>query len=145
MSILLFTFQGNMEAALSTFDCSDGFLRKSPTVKCDVSDPMYVRMLAVSGLGIIVYTVVLPVGVMLTLMSRWARDVFTHDNLAYSHLVGFLTSVYRKEHKLWELVSCLRKVVLISIPMLISKQPIVQSLAVFITMLIYTFCILYFN
>jgi hypothetical protein len=104
---------------------------------------MYVRMLAVSGLGIIVYTVVLPVGVMLTLMSRWARDVFTHDNLSYNHLVGFLTSVYRKEHRMWELVSSLRKVVLISIPTLISKQPIVQSLSVFIAMFIYTFFILY--
>ncbi len=145
MSIFFFTFQGNMEAALSTFDCSDGFLRKSPTVKCDVSDSMYVRMLAVSGIGIIVYTVVLPVGVMLTIRSRWARDVFIHDNLAYNHLVGFLTSVYRKEHRLWELVSCLRKVVLISIPMLVSKQPIVQSFAIFITMLMYTFCILYFK
>jgi hypothetical protein len=145
MSILLFTFQGNMEAALSTFDCSEGFLRKSPTVKCDVSDPMYARMLAVSWLGIIVYTVILPVGVMLTLRSRWARDVYTHDNVAYSQLVGFLTSVYRKEHRLWELVSCLRKVALISIPTLISKQPIAQSLGVFILMLIYTFFIIYFK
>jgi hypothetical protein len=38
MSVLLFAFQGSMEAALSAFDCSDGFLRKSPMVKCD---PMY--------------------------------------------------------------------------------------------------------
>jgi hypothetical protein len=145
MSILLFTFQGNMEAALSTFDCSEGLLRKSPTVKCDVSDPMYVRMLTISWFGIIVYTVILPVGVMLTLRSRWAQDVFTHDNVAYNQLVGFLTSVYRKEHRLWELVSCLRKVILISIPALISKQPIVQSLSVFMVMLIYTFLILYFK
>jgi hypothetical protein len=145
MSILLFTFQGNMEAALSTFDCTEGFLRKSPTVNCDVSDPMYVRMLAVSWLGIIMYTAVLPVAVMMTLRSRWARNVFTHDNLAYNQLVGFLTSVYCKEHKLWEIVSCLRKVVLISIPLLISKQPIVQSLSVFIAMFIYTFFILYFK
>ena len=143
MSIFLFTFQGNMEAALSIFDCSEGFLRKSPTVMCDASDPMYARMLAVSWLGIIVYTVVLPVGVMLTLRSRWARDVFTHDNVAYNQLVGFLTSVYCQEHSLWELVSCVRKVTLISISTLISKQPIVQSLAVFIVMLIYTFFVVY--
>ena len=145
MSIFVFTFQGNMEAALSTFDCSDGFLRKSPTVKCDTNDSMYVRMLAVSVLGIIVYVVALPVAVMLVLRSRWARDVFTHDNPSYNQLVGFLTSVYCKEHKLWELVSCLRKVVLICIPTLISKHPIVQSLAVFITMLIYTFAVFYFK
>jgi hypothetical protein len=145
MSILLFTFQGNMEAALSTFDCSDGVLRKSPTVNCDVSDPMYVRMLSISWLGIIMYTVVMPVGVMLTLMSRWAREVFTHDNISYNQLVGFLTSIYRKEHRLWELVSCLRKVALISIPTLVSKQPIIQSLAVFIVMLMYTFVVIYFK
>jgi hypothetical protein len=82
---------------------------------------------------------------MLTLRSRWAQDVFTHDNVAYTQLVGFLTSVYRKEHRLWEIVSCLRKVVLISIPTLISKQPIVQSLSVFIAMFIYTFFTLYFK
>jgi hypothetical protein len=132
-----------MEAALSTFDCSDGFLRKSPEVQCSTSDPMYVRMLAVSGIGIAMYTLALPIGVMLTLKSRWCRDVFTHDNLAYNQLVGFLTSSYSKDHNLWELVSCLRKVNLIAIPMFISKQPIVQSLAVFITMLIYLFFVLY--
>ena len=41
MSIFVFTFQGSLEAALSTFDCSDGMLRKAPTVRCDVSDPLY--------------------------------------------------------------------------------------------------------
>jgi putative peptidoglycan lipid II flippase len=65
MSIFVFTFQGNMEAALSTFDCSDGFLRKTPTFQCDVSDRMYVRMLMIAVFGIIIYSVVLPVGVML--------------------------------------------------------------------------------
>jgi len=73
MSIFVFTFQGNMEAALSTFDCSDGFLRKTPTVQCDVSDRMYVRMLMIAVFGIIIYSVILPVGVMLVLRSRWSR------------------------------------------------------------------------
>jgi len=77
------------------------------------------------------------------LRSRWSRDTFTHDNLAHTHLVGFLTSVYRKEYHLWQLASCLLKLILISIPMFMSKNPIVQSLAVFITMLMYTFFILH--
>jgi hypothetical protein len=45
MSIFVFTFQGSMEAALSTFDCSNGMLRKAPTVRCDVSDPLYAALL----------------------------------------------------------------------------------------------------
>ena len=132
-----------MEVALSTFDCSNGFLRKSPTVKCDVSDRMYVRMQVISAFGIIIYSAILPAGVVMVLKSRWSRDAFTHDNLAYNQLVGFLTSLYSKEYSLWELVSCLRKVVLVCIPLLISKNVIVQSLAVFVTMMIYTFSVLY--
>jgi hypothetical protein len=98
-------------------------------------------MLAISRLGIIVYTAALPAGVVQTLTSRWARDVFTHDNLSYNHLVGF--PVYRKEHRMWEIVSSMRKVVLISVPALVSKQPTVQSLSVFIVMFIYTFFVLH--
>jgi hypothetical protein len=97
----------------------------------------------ISVFGIIIYSVILPIGVFLVLRSRWSRDVFTHDNLAHTHLVGFLTSVYRKEYHLWQLASCLLKLILISIPMFMSKNPIVQSLAVFITMLMYTFFILH--
>jgi len=56
MSIFVFTFQGNMEAALSTFDCKDGFLRNTPTVMCDTNDPMFVHMVVISAFGIIIYS-----------------------------------------------------------------------------------------
>ena len=143
MSIFIFTFQGSMEAALSTFDCSDGVLRKVPTVRCDLSDSLYSRLLAISIIGIIIYCVVLPCCVALVLRSRWCRDVFIHENVAYNQLVGFLTSLYNKHFQLWELVICVTKIVLISIPMFVSKNPVVQSLATFIFMLIYLFFVMY--
>jgi hypothetical protein len=142
-SIFIFTFQGSMEAALSTFDCSDGVLRKAPTVRCDVGDRLYARLLAISIIGIIIYCIVLPSCVALVLRSRWCRDVFIHENVAYHQLVGFLTSLYNKHFRLWELVICVTKVVLISIPMFVSKNPVVQSLSTFIFMLIYLFFVMY--
>jgi len=143
MSIFFFTFQGNMEAALSSFDCNDGFLRNNPAVKCNFDDSTYVRMLVISASGILIYCIVLPVCVILVLRSRWSREVFLHDNAAYSLLVGFLTSLYQKDYRLWELVSCCLKIVLITIPMLITKNPIVQGLAVFVAMLLYMSVVLY--
>jgi len=143
MSIFIFTFQGSMEAALSTFDCSDGMLRKVPTVKCDVNDSLYRRLLAISLVGIIIYCAVLPSSVALVLKSRWLRDAFIHENMAYNQLVGFLTSLYSKRYQLWELVVCVNKIVLISIPMFMSKNKVVQSLATFLYMLVYMFFVVY--
>jgi hypothetical protein len=143
LSIFVFTFQGSMEAALSTFDCSEGMLRKVPTVRCDVSDRLYVRLVVISIFGIMIYCVALPSCVALVLRSRWSRDAFIHDNMAYSQLVGFLTSLYNKNFYLWELVVCVNKVILISIPMFVSRNTVVQSLSTFNFMLIYMFFVVY--
>jgi hypothetical protein len=143
MSIFIFTFQGSMEAALSTFDCSEGLLRKAPSIGCDFGDRLYVRLVVISVIGIILYCVVLPGCLALVLRSRWSREAFIHENAGYNQLVGFLTSVYCKKFHLWELIICVNKVVLISIPMFISKNRVVQSLSTFIFMLIYMFFVVY--
>jgi hypothetical protein len=142
-SIFVFTFQGNTETALSTFDCPEGFLRKSPTIKCSVSDAMYLRVLIISLFGLILYCLVLPLGVVLALNSRWSRDVFMHNNVAYNHLFGFLTAIYRKDCKFWELAGCIRKACLVAIPILLTKQTIEQIISVSMTMLVYTFFVMY--
>jgi hypothetical protein len=143
MSVFIFTFQGSMEAAISTFDCSDGMLRKSPTVRCDMNDTLYSRLVAISVVGIITYCVALPCSVVVVLRSRWSRDTFIHDNMAFNQLVGFLTSIYDKKYTLWELVICVNKVILILIPTFVSRHKVVQSLSMFVFMLIYMFFVLY--
>ncbi len=143
MSIFIFTFQGSMEAALSTFDCSDDLLRKVPSIRCNFGDRLYVRLVVISVIGIILYCIVLPGCVALVLRSRWSRDAFIHENAAYNQLVGFLTSLYGKQFHLWELIVCVNKVVLISIPMFVTKNQVVQSLSTFIFILIYMFFVVY--
>jgi hypothetical protein len=135
LSIFIFTFQGSMESAVSTFDCSsvDGvqFLRSNPTVQCSLDDGMYFSMVITTIIGIIVYCVLLPAVTVVALKSRWCRGVRLHDNLAYIHIFGFLTSMYTKACVLWELVACLRKVAFVAIPILISSNTLLQSIAMF--------------
>jgi len=146
LSIFIFTFQGSIEAALSTFDCKDVngllFLRSNPKVRCTLEDGMYVRMIATTVAGMVIYCILLPVVTIITLRSRWCRDVYIHDSMAYSQIFGFLTSLYTKACSLWELVACARKVVFVAIPILISKESLVQSVSMFLWLIFYTFVII---
>lgn len=143
LSIFIFTFQGSMETALPTFDCTsvDGvlFLRSDPKVRCRFDDSAYSGMVAIAIIGILMYCLLLPAITVVTLRSRWCREVYMHDNVAYNHMFGFLTSLYTKDCVLWELVACLRKVAFVAIPVLVSKDTLVQSVSMFSCLLISCF------
>ncbi len=145
LSLFVFTFQGSVEAALSTFDCKEVngmlFLRSNPKVICSVEDDGYVRMIAIAIVGMTIYCGVLPLAAIIALRSRWCREVYIHDNMAYTQIFGFLTSLYTKACSLWELVACARKVIFVAIPILISKESLVQSLSMFLWLILYTFAI----
>jgi hypothetical protein len=145
LSLFVFTFQGSVEAALSTFDCKEVngmlFLRSNPKVICSVEDDGYVRMIAIAIVGMTIYCGVLPLAAIIALRSRWCREVYIHDNMAYAQIFGFLTSLYTKAYSLWELVACARKFVFVAIPILISKESLVQSLSMFLWLILYTFAI----
>jgi hypothetical protein len=134
LSIFIFTFQGSMESALSTFDCtsvdSELFLRSDPKVKCSLDDGMYSQMLTTSIIGLALYCLLLPAITIITLRSSWCREVYVHDSMAYDHMFGFLTSLYSKQCVLWELVACFRKVAFVVIPVLIDDT-LVQSVSMF--------------
>ena len=93
LSIFIFAFQGSIEAAQSTFDCTDVngmlFLRRNPKVRCAVQDALYVRMIATTVAGMISSCILLPVVSIITLRSRWCREVYIHDSMAYSQIFGF--------------------------------------------------------
>jgi hypothetical protein len=145
LSIFIFTFQGSIEAALSSFDCKDVngllFLRSNPKVRCTPEDTMYARMIAITIAGLAIYCIMLPVLTIITLRSSWCREVYIHDSMAYSQIFGFLTSLYTKACSLWELVACARKVVFVAIPILISKKSLIQSVSMFLWLIFYTFMI----
>lgn len=145
LSIFVFTFQGSIEAALSTFDCKEvngvPYLRSNPNVQCDFSNAMYPNMIAITAVGVGIYCVFLPLIALLTLRSRWCREMYMHDNMAYNHIFGFLTSLYTKACSYWELAACAKKLVFVAIPVLISKDPLVQSVAMFLWLIIYMFVI----
>ena len=103
---------------------------------------MYVRMISSTVAGMVIYCILLPVVTIITLRSRWCRDVYIHDSMAYSQIFGFLTSLYTKACSLWELVACARKVVFVAIPILISKESLVQSVSMFLWLIFYTFVII---
>ncbi len=145
MSIFVFTFQGSIEAALSTFDCKNVkdvlFLRSNPKVRCSSEDDMYFRMMATTITGMVIYCVLIPVTTIITLRSQWCRHAFLHDNMAYKQMFGFLTSLYSQRCVLWELVACARKVLLVVIPVIVSREPLVQSVSIFMWLILYTFVI----
>jgi hypothetical protein len=146
LSIFIFTFQGSVETALSTFDCKDvnglSFLRFNPKVQCSYDDDLYPRMLAITVVGLLIYCLLLPCSTMVLLRSSWCRDVYLHDRMAYSQIFGFLNSMYCKSCKLWELVACVRKVAYVVIPILASRQTLAQSVSIFMFLTCYTFSIL---
>jgi hypothetical protein len=146
LSIFIFTFQGSIESALSTFDCKTEndvrFLRSNPKFKCSFDDDVYSRMVTTTIIGVVMYCVLLPAITIVTLRSRWCREVYVHDSVAYGQMFGFLTSMYSKACALWELVVCVRKVAFVAIPVLVSTQPLVQSVSIFLCLIIYTFCVL---
>jgi hypothetical protein len=146
LSIFVFTFQSSIESAVSSFDCKvqgdAQFLRSNPKVRCSWNDEMYSRMVPTTIAGLIVYCVLLPAVAIITLRSRWCREVYVHDSVAYGHLFGFLTSMYSKACVLWELVACVRKVFFVVIPVLVSSEALVQSVSTFACLIIYTFSVL---
>ena len=146
LSIFVFTFQGSIESALSTFNCKKEkdvlFLRSNPKVKCSFDDSMYSSMVTTTIIGLVMYCVLLPAVTMITLRSRWCREVYVHDSVAYGQMFGFLTSMYSKACVLWELVACVRKVAFVAIPVLVSTETLVQSVAMFVCLIVYTFFVL---
>jgi hypothetical protein len=146
LSIFVFTFQGSIESALSTFDCKKQndvlFLRSHPKVKCSLDDDMYYSMIVTTFIGVVMYCVLLPAVTIITLRSNWCREVYMHDSVAYGQLFGFLTSMYSKACVLWELVACARKVAFVAIPVFVSTESLVQSVSIFVCLLVYTFFVL---
>jgi hypothetical protein len=146
LSIFIFTFQSSIESALSTFDCKIQndvrFLRSNPKFKCSFDDDIYFRMVTTTIIGLSMYCVLLPAVTVITLRSRWCREVYVHDSVAYGQMFGFLTSMYSKACAMWELVACLRKVAFVAIPVLVSAEALVQSVSIFSCLIIYTFFVL---
>jgi hypothetical protein len=146
LSIFVFTFQGSIESALSTFNCKKEkdvlFLRSNPKVKCSFDDSMYSSMVTTTIIGLVMYCVLLPAVTMITLRSRWCREVYVHDSVAYGQMFGFLTSMYSKACALWELIVCVRKVAFVAIPILVSAEALVQSVSIFLCLIVYTFLVL---
>jgi hypothetical protein len=146
LSIFVFTFQSSVESALSTFDCKTQndvrFLRSNPKFKCSLDDDVYSKMVTTTVIGVVMYCVLLPAVTIITLRSRWCREVYVHDSVAYGQMFGFLTSMYSKACVLWELVACVRKVAFVAIPVLVSTETLVQSVSTFSCLIVYTFFVL---
>jgi hypothetical protein len=145
-SIFIFTFQGIVETMLSTWDCkvieNRKFLRYRPDIECSISNSdIYANMVAISSVGLVVYTFVVPICVVVVVRSRWAREIYSYNFVAYDQLFGFITSQYTAAFVSWEAVNCLRKLLLIAIPMVIATSPITQSLSNIALFLLYAMVI----
>jgi hypothetical protein len=143
LSIFMITFQGSVDTALSTFDCKEvggrSFLRLNPRVECNYDETFYVQMVIASIFGLIIYCLLLPCVTVVILQSQWCRDVYVHDNVAHKQIFGFLTNMYSKTCYLWELVATLRKLIFVSIPILVSRESLVQSTCILFVLIVYTF------
>jgi hypothetical protein len=143
LSIFIITFQGSVETALSAFDCKEvsgiSYLRLNPRIECNYDQSFYVRMVITAIFGLIIYCVFLPCITVILLRSHWCREVYLHDNLAHKQIFGFLTNMYSKTCFLWELVATLRKLVFVSIPILVSRESLVQSTCLLFVLIVYAF------
>ena len=143
LSIFIITFQGSVETALSTFDCKEvsgiSYLRLNPRIECNYEQSFYVRMVITAIFGLIIYCVFLPCITIMLLRSHWCREVYLHDNIAHKQIFGFLTNMYSKTCFLWELVATLRKLVFVSIPILVSRESLVQSTCLLFVLIAYAF------
>jgi hypothetical protein len=83
----------------------------------------------------------LPLLTILTLRSQWVSNMGMHSNMSYGQVFGFLTMQYSDQFPSWELIACIRKVVFVGIPVFISRDPLVQSVALFVFLLVYTFSV----
>ena len=144
-SIFILTFQGVIETLLGTWDCKTidnrKFLRSRPNVECAGND-MYFSMVIVSGVGIAIYTFVVPLCVVIVVKSRWAREIYAFSYVAYDQLFGFITNQYSSAHVTWEAINCIRKLVSVAIPMVIASSPITQALSNIVLFLVYAMFIL---
>jgi hypothetical protein len=149
LSIFIFTFQGSIESAFSTFDCKEqndmSYLRSNPKFRCSFDDDMYTGLVSTSIIGIAIYCILLPTLAITILRSRWCREVKLHDIPAYEQMFGFITSAYSKACALWELVACLRKLAFVAIPIFLSTDTLVQTVLMFFFVIIYAFLILRFQ
>ena len=133
-SVFIFTFQGVLETILSTWDCkvidNRRFLRYRPDIECDgASNPLYSDMIIISGIGLAVYTFLLPLLVIVVVRSRWAREIYAFNFSAYDQLFGFITNQYSTSFVTWEAVNCVKKMSLVAIPLVFTSSPIIQSIS----------------
>jgi hypothetical protein len=142
MSIFILTYQSSLESMFSTFDCrtqSDMmFLRSNPKIKCSLDDAMYLSMVAASIAGIFLNCVLIPTMIFVTLRSNWSREIYVHDSAAYDQIFGFFTSMYSKTCMFWELVSCLRKMTFVAVPVIVSAEILAQCVSIFFCIIVYT-------
>jgi hypothetical protein len=117
-SIFIFIYQGCLETFFSSFDCvtinSMSFLRTNPTIQCNMQDSSYTNLVAISSVGVFAYCVLLPLVTILTLRSLWVSNMTMHSSMGYGQIFGFLTAQYSDRFPSWELVSCVRKVVILN-------------------------------
>lgn len=85
------------------------------------------------------YCILLPLLTISAMRSLWVSNLIIHSNMSYGQIFGFLTSQYSNQFPSWELVMSVRKVVFVGIPVFVSRDPLVQSVALFIFLLLYTF------
>jgi hypothetical protein len=133
LSVFVFTFQGVMETILSTWDCKNindrKFLRYRPDIECSSArNELYSHMVFISCTALVLYTVVLPLCVVLVVRSRWSREMYAFNFNTYDQLFGFITSQYTSTYVSWEAVNCLRKMLLVAIPLVLTSSPIIQSI-----------------
>jgi hypothetical protein len=144
-SIFIFIYQGCLETFFSSVDCSSinsvSFLRTNPTIQCNLQDTRYLNLVVISSVGVFVFCALLPLLTIFTLRSIWVSNMNMHSNMNYSQIFGFLTMQYSKRFPWWELISCVRKVVFVGIPVFVSRDPLVQSVALFAFLLVYTFSV----
>jgi hypothetical protein len=148
-SILVFTFVGTLNSALSVWVCEerDGteYLSQDANVECNLNVPEYRQLFSVATFGLALYGIVLPLSIFLVLRSNWCKQMMTYDLSGFDALFGFVTSRYSMKCYMWEVVIFFHKTSCVVIPTFNANSSVQQSILMLFVSLVYLLLILKYS
>lgn len=78
-----------------------------------MTDPDYIKIMALSSVSMAIYVALVPVSMLLMLKSSWGETMYRLDHTAFVRLFGFFTSRYRRDCRYWEIVLFARRLLLV--------------------------------
>jgi hypothetical protein len=140
-SVMVLSFVGTLTSILTVSKCIDrdgsSFLVQDQDIECSFSSPTYTRLFSLAIFGFFIYSIFLPLFIVLILGSNWCSKMQMRDYGAYEAIFGFLVSRYSRRHFRWEAMVFIMKSASVAVPVYFTNTPIRQSICMMFLSLTY--------